>query len=270
MEKKEDLTAGREAATPPSLTPTPSQFHRRWRGGGLGRLVLVETADLDGDSYPEIVAVAGRELKVYDWTGDTYLLRWEELMPKDGLSVAAGHVETIGPGTIAVGTRDSILLYAWTPAGLTLLCQTLLYPNAYFRSISLDDVNGDGRAEVVGAASGAQTIYVYQVLSVGSETRLEELGRLYIGGLVTARGSGAGEIAAGTKDGFVDVFIPCSLLPDQNQKLYSVRRGDSLWRLAKRFGTSPGAIARANRLSEPYALTPGQVLIIPAPRPAHR
>lgn len=247
-----------------------TQFHRRWRGGGMGRLVLVETADIDGDSYPEIIAVAGRELKVFDWTGDTYALRWEEMLPKDGLAVAAGQIESIGPGTIAIGTRDSILLYAWTPEKPVPLCQTLLYPNAYFRSISLDDVNGDGRAEVVGAASGAQTMYVYQVLATGSETRLEELGRLYIGGLVTAKGSGAGEVATGTKDGFVDVFIPCSLLPDQNQKLYAVKRGDSLWRLAKRFGTTPGAIARTNKLSEPFALTAGQVLVIPGPRPAGR
>jgi LysM repeat protein len=143
----------------------------------------------------------------------------------------------------------------------------LLYPNAYFRSLSLDDVNGDGRAEVIAAASGAQTMYVYQVLAVGADTRLEELGRLYIGGLVSARPIAGGEVATGTKDGFVDVFVPCALLPKQNQVIYTVRRGDSLWRLAKKFNTSPGAVARANKLTEPYQLTPGQVLIIPGPRP---
>jgi LysM repeat protein len=243
-----------------------SQFHRRWRGGGMGRLVLVETGDVDGDGLPEIVACAGRELKVYDWTGDTYALGWEETLPRDGLSVAVGQIDPIGPGMVIVGTKDNVLIYAWTPNGLSLLCQTLLYPNAYFRSISLDDVNGDGRAEVVAAASGAQTMYVYQVLAVGNESRLEELGRLYLGGLVSARGVGGGEVATGTKDGFVDVFVPCSLLPKQNQVIYTVRRGDSLWRLAKKFNTSPGAVARANKLAEPYQLTPGQVLIIPGPR----
>jgi LysM repeat protein len=244
-----------------------SQFHRRWRGGGMGRLVLVETGDVDGDGLPEIVAVAGRELKIFDWTGDTYALGWEEMLPKDGLSVAIGQIDPTGPTMVIVGTKDNVLLYAWTQGGLSLLCQTLLYPNAYFRSLSLDDVNGDGRAEVIAAASGAQTMYVYQVLAVGLDTRLEELGRLYIGGLVSVRPIAGGEVAAGTKDGFVDVFVPCALLPKQNQVIYTVRRGDSLWRLAKKFNTSPGAVARANKLTEPYQLTPGQVLIIPGPRP---
>lgn len=245
------------------------QYHRRWRGGGMGRLLLVTTGDVDLDGLEEIIACAGRELKIYRWSGDTYSLLAEALLPKDGLSLAVGQVDETGPGTVAIGTKDNILLYALTTQGLTPLCQTLLYPNAYFRSISLDDVNGDGRAEVVAAASGAQTMYVYQVMALGRESRLEELGRLYIGGLVSARPMG-GELVTATKDGYVDVYVPCSLLPKQSQTVYTVRRGDSLWRLAKKYGTSPTAIARANRLEEPYQLTPGQVLIIPGgkgPRP---
>jgi len=243
-----------------------NQYHRRWRGGGLGRLLLVTTGDLNLDGVPEIVACAGRELKVYYWTGDTYALLAEAALPRDALSLAVGQVDPTGPGTVAVGTRDNILLYALTPTGLVALCQTLLYPNAYFRSLSLDDVNDDGRAEVIAGASGAQTMYLFQVMAVGRESRLEELGRLYVGGLVAARPTSAGEVVTATKDGYVDVYVPCSLLPRESQTVYTVRRGDSLWRLARKFGTSPGAIARANRLEEPYQLTPGQVLIIPGRR----
>ncbi|HEY8347762.1 MAG TPA: LysM peptidoglycan-binding domain-containing protein [Symbiobacteriaceae bacterium] len=243
-----------------------TQFVRRWRSGGMGRLVIIETGDLDDDGLPEIVACAGRELKVYDWTGDTYTLAREVALPKDGLSLAIGRIDAGGPGVVAVGTKDNVLLYAWTPSSLILLCQTLLYPNAYFRSLSLDDVNGDNRREVVAAASGAQTLYVYQVLAVSGERRLEELGRLYLGGLVSVRGTTGGEVATATKDGFVDVFVPCSLLNNQNQVIYTVHRGDSLWRIARKFNVSPAALARANKLTEPYLLTPGQVLVIPAPR----
>lgn len=242
-----------------------SGLHRRWRGGGLGRLLLVATGDVDNDNYPEIVAVAGRDLKVYDWNGATYTLRWEQYLPKDGLSLTAGEVDPGGPPALVIGTRDSVLLYTVTSLGISLLAQTLLYPNAFFRSVALADVNRDERCEVVAAASGAQTMYVYQVLAVGSESRLEELGRVYIGGLVSAH-SGGGEVISTNKDGYIDVFVPCSLLPNQNQTLYSVHRGDSLWRIARKFSTSPGVIARANRLTEPYALTPGQVLIVPGPR----
>lgn len=249
---------------------TDSQYHRRWRGGGLGRLLLVATGDLDLDGLPEIIACAGRELKVYRWTGDTYALLAETSLPKDGLSLAVGQVDPSGPGTIAIGTKDNVLLYAQTPEGLTPLCQTLLYPNAYFRSLSLDDVNDDGRAEVVAGASGAQTMYIYQVMAVGRESRLEELGRLYVGGLVSARPASAGEVVTATKDGFIDVYVPCALLPRESQTVYTVKRGDSLWRLAKKFATSSAAIAKANKLEEPYQLSPGQVLIIPGgrgPRP---
>lgn len=242
------------------------QYHRRWRGGGLGRLLIVTTGDLDLDGLPEIIACAGRELKAYRWTGDTYGLLSEATLPKDGLSLAVGQIDPSGPGTVVIGTKDNVLLYAQTPQGLTPLCQTLLYPNAYFRSISLDDVNGDDRAEVVAAASGAQTMYVYQVMAVGRDSRLEELGRLYIGGLVSARPTNGGEVVTATKDGYVDVYVPCALLPKESQTVYTVKRGDSLWRLARKFNTSPVAIARANKLEEPYLLVPGQVLIIPGGR----
>jgi LysM repeat protein len=245
-----------------------NQYYRRWRGGGMGRLVLVETGDIDHDGVPEIIACAGRELKIFGWSGDTYTLRWEETLPKDGLSIAVGQIDPTGPSLAIVGTKDNVLVYAWSADSLHYLSQTLLYPNAYFRSVSLDDINGDGRAEVIAAASGAQTMYLYQVLAVGQESRLEELGRLYIGGLVSAKGTSGGEVATATKDGFVDVFVPCSLLPKQSQVIYTVRRGDSLWRLARKFNTSPGAVAKANRLVEPYQLTPGQVLIIPGPKGA--
>lgn len=244
----------------------PGEFVRRWRGGNLGRLVLVETADLDRDGHPEIIALAGKELKVFDWSGSTYVLRAEALLPRDGLSLAAGDLGAGGPAAVAVGCRDAVLLYTVTHLGLRPLCETLLYPGAYFRSLDLADVNGDGRPEVVAAASGAQTMYIFQVAAgTGGEGRLEELGRVYIGGLVTGQGGPGGELAAGTRDGYVDVFVPCSLLPDPHQTLYSVRRGDSLWRIARRFGVSPGALVRANRLQEPYQLEPGQVLIVPAP-----
>ncbi|MBY6274645.1 MAG: hypothetical protein CWE10_00280 [Symbiobacterium thermophilum] len=103
-------------------------------------------------------------------------------------------------------------------------------------------------------------------MAVGRESRLEELGRLYVGGLVAARPTPSGELVAATKDGWVDVYVPCALLPRETQTIYTVRRGDSLWRLARKFGTSPGTIAKANKLTEPYQLTPGQVLIIPGRR----
>lgn len=263
------MTDGKDTSLPAwggEESAAAGNFARRWRGGGPGRLMLVETADLDGDGAPEIVAVAGRELKVFDWNGHTYVLRWETELPREGLALAAGPMAPAGPAAVAIGTRDAVLLYTVTSGpGLRPLCQTLLYPGAFFRSLDLADVNHDGRVEVVAAASGAQTMYVFQVLAAGGEGRLEELGRVYIGGLMSANSMSGGEVAATTREGYVDVYVPCSLLPNPTQALYCVKRGDSLWRLARKFGVSPGALARTNRLHEPYQLQPGQVLIIPPP-----
>lgn len=44
---------------------------------------------------------------------------------------------------------------------------------------------------------------------------------------------------------------------------YVVRRGDSLWSIAKRFGTSIKALQSSNRLQERQMLYPGQSLIVP-------
>ncbi|MDQ6973569.1 MAG: LysM peptidoglycan-binding domain-containing protein, partial [Mariprofundaceae bacterium] len=43
---------------------------------------------------------------------------------------------------------------------------------------------------------------------------------------------------------------------------YKVRQGDSLWRIARRFGTTTHAIARANQLPKHHILRPGDTLWI--------
>ncbi|TEU10432.1 MAG: LysM peptidoglycan-binding domain-containing protein [Anaerolineales bacterium] len=50
---------------------------------------------------------------------------------------------------------------------------------------------------------------------------------------------------------------------------YVVRRGDTLFSIARRFGTTIGAIAQANGLSNPRYIRAGQRLIIPGACPAY-
>ncbi len=52
--------------------------------------------------------------------------------------------------------------------------------------------------------------------------------------------------------------------PATGQTTYTVARGDSLGRIAARFGTTFTAIAAANNLANPNLIYPGQVLKIPA------
>ena len=50
-------------------------------------------------------------------------------------------------------------------------------------------------------------------------------------------------------------------------EIYIVRRGDSLYSIARRYGTSPEALGYANQLGDPARLTPGLALVIPGAAP---
>ena len=54
------------------------------------------------------------------------------------------------------------------------------------------------------------------------------------------------------------------LMTAGNRIRYKVRPGDSLWRIAKRFGTTPKAIARHNQLSVKSTIRPGDTLWVHA------
>jgi membrane-bound lytic murein transglycosylase D len=53
---------------------------------------------------------------------------------------------------------------------------------------------------------------------------------------------------------------PNPLLSSRRHIRYKVRSGDSLWRIAHRFGTTPKAIARSNQLSLKTLIRPGDIL----------
>ncbi len=47
--------------------------------------------------------------------------------------------------------------------------------------------------------------------------------------------------------------------------LYQVRHGDTMWRLAARFGVATNALAAANNITHPSHFMPGRVLAVPVP-----
>ncbi|MFQ5340965.1 MAG: LysM peptidoglycan-binding domain-containing protein [Anaerolineae bacterium] len=51
--------------------------------------------------------------------------------------------------------------------------------------------------------------------------------------------------------------------PPLRARVYIVKRGDTLWSIAFRFGTRPSAIAAANSLRYPWLIRPGQRLLVP-------
>ncbi|MFQ5856730.1 MAG: LysM peptidoglycan-binding domain-containing protein [Anaerolineae bacterium] len=50
---------------------------------------------------------------------------------------------------------------------------------------------------------------------------------------------------------------------------YTVREGDTLWRISRMFGATVSAIAQANNIVSPDLILAGQVLVIPANSPAN-
>ena len=58
--------------------------------------------------------------------------------------------------------------------------------------------------------------------------------------------------------------MPCPMpTPVPSEKVYVVKKGDTVYKIAKRFGTTMEAIIAANNLRNPNLIYPGQVLLIP-------
>jgi LysM repeat protein len=57
------------------------------------------------------------------------------------------------------------------------------------------------------------------------------------------------------------LLIPGTTLPPTQQ--YTVQPGDTLYRIAQRFGVTVDEIVRLNNISDPNLIFPGQVLLIP-------
>ena len=59
------------------------------------------------------------------------------------------------------------------------------------------------------------------------------------------------------------LLAACASGPDYDTRVHVVRKGETLWRISQRYGTTVEAIAYANRLSDPTQIPVGQRLWIP-------
>src|SRR5689334_1859253 len=68
--------------------------------------------------------------------------------------------------------------------------------------------------------------------------------------------------------GGVAAAAPDDGAPRTRTVQYTVRPGDSLWAVGRRFGLSAQAVAKANGLRLTSVVVPGKVLVVPVPLPA--
>ncbi len=69
------------------------------------------------------------------------------------------------------------------------------------------------------------------------------------------------DLRFGYSDGYYQMFTGSS--QGGGGQTYTVKDGDSLWDIAKKFGTTVDAICQANNITNPDLIKAGQVLIIP-------
>lgn len=75
-------------------------------------------------------------------------------------------------------------------------------------------------------------------------------------------------IGACAHDPYSVVVIDASeLKSDQNKQQYTVKKGDTLYSIAFRYGTTVYALARSNGLNEPYVIYAGQTLQVANTQP---
>ena len=60
------------------------------------------------------------------------------------------------------------------------------------------------------------------------------------------------------------ICLPPGLYAGRSGQAYTVRRGDTLWGIARRYNTTVGALAGLNHIANPNLIYPGQVLRLPA------
>ena len=66
------------------------------------------------------------------------------------------------------------------------------------------------------------------------------------------------------------VMPPAQAIPSLHGSYHRVRRGETLWRIARSYGLSAETLAATNRLSSAQQLTVGQQLFIPIPPESSR
>jgi murein DD-endopeptidase MepM/ murein hydrolase activator NlpD len=144
------------------------------------------------------------------------------------------------PTTIQVGQR--LLVPSSEPTAAPMPETHVVQPGETLRSIAdLYRVSVDELASL-NNITDANQIYVGQVLIVTSHS---------------------GELATTIPPTVIPTSVPPDDSVDQPSLLYVVQTGDTLFRIARRYGVTVASLAQANSITDPTLIYAGQQLIIP-------
>jgi hypothetical protein len=142
--------------------------------GGLDGPVLVGSGRITADQ-PEVAAAAGQKFYLFSpWNGGYTLLNDVDTgVPV--LSLAVG-LPVFNLDNVILGTADRLLVYGGSQGTVSFLGETEPEAGALFVNLALGDLDGDGREEVVAAAEGNESLYIYRLGDeTGAGLRLELL-----------------------------------------------------------------------------------------------
>lgn len=130
--------------------------------------------------------------------------------------------------------------------------------------ILLFDWNHDGLADHIGWCAGTAGGYAKSI--EGNSSNVVKLNSQSFDKIMGAyrpkyNNTASSSIQTGTSD--LKPETPVLDTTDKDPSSYTVKTGDNLWSIGQKYGVPYLEIAKANNISSPYVIRPGQVLTIP-------
>lgn len=248
-----ELNGGRDshlpqgAPSPPLATPSAPEPWRPEPGNA-------EPAPLQADPPPAVEP--GPSGAISSDGGNTYVVRSGDT----AYEIAGRYGVTVAALAAANNLTDPSMIYAGDvlvipDTGATTPEPVLTSTPEAPAEGNIYTVRSGDSPYLIARRFGVPVQTLMDVNHITNPTRLSVGQRLIIPGM---------DVAAPPAPGEPQATVPAKSAADGD---YVVRSGDTLYEIARRFGTSTSSLTSANKLANPHRLAVGQVLVIPDAEP---